>query len=55
MVLEDGGDRVIFTGTPEARAHAVIKAAPQGGLSPAVGSSATPTALAEPKTPPVIN
>lgn len=58
MVLEDGGDRVIFTGTPTARARAVIKAAPQNGaLNPAAVPLAAPaaTALVEPKAPPVIN
>lgn len=56
MVLEDGGDRVIFTGTPEARAHAVIKAAPKGGLTPA-NATVAPEALplAEPKAPPTLD
>lgn len=46
MVLEDGGDKVIFTGSSEARARAIIKGAPQGGL--------TPTGADAPKAPPTI-
>lgn len=55
MVLEDGGDRVIFTGTPEDRAHAVINSAPKNGLTPVPTQVGAEAELVEPKTPATID
>lgn len=60
MVLEDGGDRVIFTGTPDDRAHATINSAPKNGLTPVPTTAETDAAplhepLAEPKIPTAID
>lgn len=56
MVLEDGGDRVIFTGAPGQPARASIKAAPKNGLTPVMPAPAASSDVpAEPRTPPTVD
>lgn len=54
MVLEDGGDRVIFTAKPGEPARATIKAAPKNGALALNPAQTADSGLSEPSAPPTI-